>query len=580
MQGVKRSLNIPFIVLVLLLACSRGSEPGLSARASGLTISAEDRLAASRQVSSEATAALRAIVAAGYLSDLRWPEFSDRRAEVHEFYESANYALAWVSDARATPQALTLIGLFRDAASQGLRPEDYDGPRWSGRLRRLNQSQPPPVDSDWARFDVALTVSTMRYVSDLSKGRVTPRQFQYALEINHNNYDVAEFLRQRLVDALDVEAALKAVEPPFPAYHRTVSAYQTYSKLARQGDAEPLSVPTKTVKPGDLYPGVPRLVRLLRRLGDLPSGVAGPADATTYEGALVDAVKHFQRRHGLESDGWIGRQTLRALNMPLSHRALQLRLALERWRWLPHEFAQPPIIVNIPEFGLHAYNTELRWALSTKVVVGRAYQHQTPVFASEMKYVILRPPWNVPLSIQIKELVPAARKDPNYFVKGNYEITDRQGTVVSDGETNEVILNELRSGKLAIRQRPGPNNSLGLIKFVLPNDHDVYLHGTPAMALFTRPRRDFSHGCIRVEDPVALAAWVLRNQPQWTPESIRAAMNGDKTVRVGLDQRIPVLILYTTAVVMEDGEVRFFEDIYNQDTALQEALARAYPDAE
>jgi murein L,D-transpeptidase YcbB/YkuD len=212
-----------------------------------------------------------------------------------------------------------------------------------------------------------------------------------------------------------------------------------------------------------------------------------------------------------------------------------------------------------------------------KVVVGRAYRHQTPVFASEIRSVIFRPYWDVPSSILRAELIPHFEKNPSYFSENSYEIVDKNGRVVSEGTVSEEIEQRLRAGVLGVRQKPGPENALGLVKFDIPSRYDVYLHGTPATQLFSRSRRDFSHGCIRAEDPVALAEWVLRGKPAWTVDNIQTAMNGDKTIQVKLDKPIPVLILYSTAVVMEDGEVRFFEDIYGHDAALERVLAEGYP---
>jgi murein L,D-transpeptidase YcbB/YkuD len=313
---------------------------------------------------------------------------------------------------------------------------------------------------------------------------------------------------------------------------------------------------------------VSTLAQLLGSLGDLSPEAPVPFSGNVYQGALVDAVKHFQRRHGLEEDGCLGPHTLKELNTPLNRRVAQLQLTLERWRWLPHKFTQPPVVVNIPEFRLRA------GAISGIVVVGRAYRHKTPVFASEMKQVIFRPYWNVPLSIQRAEFVPSIEKDRSYLTQRGYEILDAREHVLSAGVVTDDILRQLRLGKLSIRQKPGSNNALGLVKFSFPNRYNVYLHATPMTALFSRARRDFSHGCIRVEDPVTLAAWVLRDKPEWTRDQILAAMNGDKTIVVDLDKPIPVLVLYGTAVVMEDGEVHFFEDIYGHDAELEQALAR------
>jgi murein L,D-transpeptidase YcbB/YkuD len=213
-----------------------------------------------------------------------------------------------------------------------------------------------------------------------------------------------------------------------------------------------------------------------------------------------------------------------------------------------------------------------------KVVVGRAYRTRTPVFAQDMSYLVFRPYWNVPLAIQRGEIVPKLKKDPDYLGKNNFEVVDRRGNVVSTGTASEEQLAQLSSGVLSIRQRPGPKNSLGLVVFMFPNEHNVYLHSTPAPELFSRTRRDFSHGCIRAEDPVALAEWVLRENEGWTKDRIVAAMNhGRDSQQVNLAQKIPVVIIYATAVVLPDGEVKFFQDIYGHDAHLVKALARGYP---
>ena len=211
------------------------------------------------------------------------------------------------------------------------------------------------------------------------------------------------------------------------------------------------------------------------------------------------------------------------------------------------------------------------------VVVGRAYRTQTPVFSGEMRYVIFRPYWNVPSSILRSELIPKIARNRSYLAANNYEVMDGSGGVVTDGGVSDGVLSGLRSGEYSIRQKPGPKNALGLVKFIFPNAYNVYLHSTPSVSLFSRARRDFSHGCILVQNPAALAVWVLRDKPGWTLDKVRAAMNGNQTVQVTLDKPIPVLILYSTAVVDPGGEVLFFDDIYGYDAKLAKALAAGYP---
>jgi murein L,D-transpeptidase YcbB/YkuD len=524
--------------------------------------------------SGQTSAVLRQIAGAGQLADLRWPDFSDYLPPVQNFYQPAGYALAWVRAGLPAPQALGIIGVLQKAADKGLDAEDYDGSRWAARLAHLHAAS----ETEVAHFDAALTVCTMRYISDLHNGKVNPKYFHIGLDVEHKKYSLPDFLRQRLVDAPDPRAVLETVEPPFPGYKRTEAALVRYFDLARRDDGEPLPAPAKTLVPGSPYPGVPRLTRLLRLLGDLPQDAPATVDANAYAGPLVDAVKHFQRRHGLQPDGRLDAQTLKSLNTPLSFRVRQMQLTLERWRWLPHDFAEPPIIVNIPEFNLRAYSTDQEVAIEMKVIVGKAYGHKTPVFADTMQFVVLRPYWNVPPGIQRSEIVPAIQKDRDYIAKKGFEVITHGGQVVASSTIGDDMLARLRAGTLEVRQKPGPSNSLGLVKLIFPNNHNVYLHSTPAQELFSRSRRDFSHGCIRVEKPDELTAWVLRNNPGWNLERVREAMNSGKdNQRINLAKPIPVLILYGTAIVDEAGAAQFFDDIYGLDADLEKVLAKGYP---
>jgi len=530
--------------------------PASAGRAQGAAVPS----AAPQRLSGQGKRDLRGIVAAGRLEILQWPQFSDYQAEVGEFYRSEGYALVWVRESRPTAKARAVIKLLQAADNAGLLAKDYDGPLWGERLASLELPDRRSPEPQLLRFDLALTICAMRYILDLHLGRINPRLPHAVLEAEPDIRGPSDFLRERVVPAEDVEAALSAVEPPFPAYRRLVKAVQRYKELAGQDDGEPLPASRFPIKPGGRYSGVPRLTRLLSLLGDLPLQEAPMPER--YTGPLVQAVKRFQRRHGLAPNGRLDERTLRQLNTPLEQRLRQLRLTLERWRWLPHRFPRPPIIVNIPEFRLYAGDSPPQ-----KVVVGMAFDHETPVFASLLTEVVFRPPWNVPMSIQLKELLPSIEKNPAYLRKHDYAVIDGEDSIVSSGTVSTEVLKRLREGRLYLRQRPGPKNSLGLVKFQMPNSHSVYLHGTPSTWGFRGSRRDLSHGCIRVEDPEALAGWVLRDRPEWTPERIRAAMDGAETVTVRLDEPIPVLLQYGTAAVEEDGEVRFYDDIYSRDAA-------------
>ena len=517
---------------------------------------------------------LRILVGQGFLSDLRWPDYSDYRVQVQKFYEPAGYALAWIQHLKPTSQAQAMITIFAMAGSKGLDPTDYDSLLWPVRIQKLESATPEDV----ARFDLALTVAAMRYISDLHLGRVNPRYFHFGFDVEHNQYDLSRFVRERVVNSRDLESALATVEPPFDGYRRTEAALRRYLQLAQQDDGEHLPIPKSPVAVGDRYFGMQRLQRLLCLLGDLKPAACGMNASDVYTSSTADGVRHFQGRHDRELTGRLDEATIRELNVPLSDRVSQLQLTLERWRWLPHEFSQPPIVVNIPEFRLRAFDQNERIALAMNVIVGRAYRRQTPVFAKDMRFVIFRPYWNVPLDIQRSEIVPSIERDRSYLSKKNYEVVTHGAEVVTNGPISDEILQQLRDGTLEIRQRPGPDNALGLVKLMFPNEYEVYLHSTPSPELFARPRRDFSHGCIRVQDPVDLTTWVLRNNPGWDKARVEAAMQtGQDNYEVKLTEPIPVLILYGTAVVDDDDQVHFFDDIYGHDATLRRTLAKGYP---
>jgi murein L,D-transpeptidase YcbB/YkuD len=530
------------------------------------------------QLRPESKALLHSIVAAGNLSDLRWPNFSDYRQLVTDFYSEYAFALPWVHDGAPTPQASAVIAILWQAGSKGLSAEDYDGPRWQVRLAKLRPENPRPSEQDEVQFDAALTVCLMRYISDLHIGKINPKHFEFGLDIEHKKYDLPEFLQENVVNAADVAKVLAQVEPPYPGYYRLIHAMGKYEDMAAHDDPTPLPDPKKTIAPGDTYRGVQQLARKLRLLGDLPADAVVSEDSTTYQGALVDAVKKFQARHGRDPDGKIGAGPLADLNVPLTQRVKQMQLTLERWRWLPLGEPQSLVVVNIPEFRLRAFDENLRLALTMNVVVGKAYDHSTPIFEDEMEYVIFRPYWNIPPSIARHEIVPGMRKNPSYLTKESLEVTDTRGTVVTSTTFSDETIQQVLSGKLMVRQRPGPKNSLGLVKFIFPNSYNVYMHDTPATQFFAKSRRDFSHGCIRLERPADLAVWVLRGNPGWTPERVHAVMNGaENNIQVNLKAPLPVLIIYSTVVVSEDGVVHIFDDIYGHDRDLEQALAKGYP---
>jgi murein L,D-transpeptidase YcbB/YkuD len=567
-------LTLPLVALTLLYGCNTSS----TANARSQSQAAAQPAAPPQQLTPEGQASLRAIIDAGNLAGLRWPDFSDYGKLVKEFYDSYGNSLPWVRGMQPTPQAQQAIAILLQADQKGLSAEDYDGPRWRDRLAKLKPTASQPTEKDAVQFDAALTVCVMRYISDLHIGRINPKHFDFDLDVQAKKYDLPQFVKEDVVDAPDVAANLAQVEPPYPGYQRTIQALHAYLQYAKEYNGQPLPAIGKTIAPGDSYTGVAQLAQFLHLVGDLPADANIPADATVYQGPLVDAVKRYQGRFGRTADGKITAQTLADLNTPLSARVQQMQLTLERWRWLPIGLHAAPVVANIPEFRLRAYDENFKIVLTMNVVVGKAYDHDTPVFADSMQYVIFRPYWSVPYSIAKAEFIPKISRDPDYLEKRGFAVVDSRQQVVASGPVSPDVLQQLRAGKLFIRQNPGPKNALGLVKFIFPNSYNIYMHDTPDQVFFSKTRRDFSHGCIRLEKPADLAVWVLRgNTGNWDMARVRAAMNGDAPQQVNLARPIPVLILYATVIVTEDGVVHFYDDIYGHDAALEKALAKGYP---
>jgi L,D-transpeptidase YcbB len=505
---------------------------------------------------------------------------SGERQQLTALYAPGADAPIWIDAAgRPNPDARDALALLTGAGADGLEPADYDAATLAGWAAQLDTA-PAPVPNV-AAFDVLLSLKTLSYFRHLHAGRVDPRAIGFRMTAPADGDDFAALLRAAR-GSHRIAAAAGDLAPRLALYRRLRGMLARYRSLA----ADPALEWSPALGAAALYPGEPyaellALYRRLRAFGDIPAAVPAPAEGASYDGVLVDGVARFQTRHGLQADGVIGHATQAALRIPLSRRVRQIELAMERLRWLPHPGEQRFLAVNIPMFRLWAWDRVSGSgapSFGTGVIVGRALNTQTPVFVEEMRDVIFRPYWNVPTSILRHEILPALVRDADYLRRHDMEIVSGQSDAAGVAALSAETMAGLRSGALRVRQRPGPKNALGLVKFVFPNDSNVYLHGTPAPELFSRARRDFSHGCVRVEDPIALAEWVLRDQPEWTRDRILAAMNDDTSRRVHLTQPITVILFYITAVVMpEDDSIYFAEDIYRHDARLDRALAGRGP---
>jgi murein L,D-transpeptidase YcbB/YkuD len=480
----------------------------------------------------------------------------------------------WLEGGRPGRLAAEALELLASADSHGLDPQDYAVEL----LRRELQSPSWPA----ATLDGLLGAAMERYLGDLSQGRVDPRRLHADFApVRRDGFDAAAALaaalqRRRLADAV------REATPRVPPYEPLRDALRRYRGLgAHAAWAESLpALPSgprgrgPRLEAGQAWPGLDLLARRLEALGDL---MAGTPRLERYEGALVDAVRGFQRRHGLDDDGVVGAGTLAQLQVSPARRVRQIELTLERLRWTPLEQGPRQITINVPEFVLRAYEVRdgrLEVRATMKVIVGRAMKTQTPLFDEDMRFIEFSPYWNVPPSIARGEVVPRLRRDPGYWTREGFEFVGAGGSVVT--ALSPADLDAVLAGRMRIRQRPGPRNALGDIKFVFPNHDNIYLHHTPATQLFERGRRDFSHGCIRVEQPVALALFALQRQPGWDEARIRQAMEAGKSVTLRLDEPVPVLIAYATALVKE-GRLHFFDDLYGHDRVLDAALKQPRP---
>jgi murein L,D-transpeptidase YcbB/YkuD len=483
----------------------------------------------------------------------------------------------WFEGARPTAQAQQALQLLAQSATHGLDPRDYDAESLARAVAAaaaadLNAAAVAPLDR-------RLTAAMERYLADLHDGRLGPQALPRGYRPpKAETFDAAATLRSAVANNR-VRQAAEGAAPQLRQYDRLREALAQYRTIEARAWATPLPAlpPARDGPPrlerGQAWPGVAVLRERLIALGDLPRSTP---PGIVYDGTLAAGVRAFQQRHGLATDGVIGRATFAQLQVTPARRARQIELMLERLRWTPLLKGPRMVAINIPEFTLRAYEVDdgqVAVRATMKIIVGKALNTRTPLFVETMRLVEFQPYWNVPRSIARNELVPRLRREPAHWDREGFEFVVG-GRV--EAALSTALLDEVVAGHARIRQRPGPRNALGDIKFVFPNDDNIYLHHTPSVQLFARDRRDFSHGCIRVEEPVALAEFVLRGLPGWNAERIRQAMSDGEPTTVRLAEPLPVLIAYGTAMV-KDGRVHFYDDIYGHDRHLDAALRQPRP---
>ena len=480
-------------------------------------------------------------------------------------------SLLWFDNGHPNLEAQQAVHILTEASVDGLDPQDYAAHDLFQRVASVAHGE-PFTNEYLAQLDYALTASMQQFLTDLHSGRISPDQANAVFSKSPAPYfQPALYLRQAIAAHRLPQAVLQAA-PIFPLYHELRQMLSYYRELlddAAWQTTLPI-LPGGKLKEGDRYAGIKLLTQRLISLGDLPVGTHA---ASHYSAVLIEGIKSFQKRHGLTNDGVIGKMTFPQLQITPAERIRQIELTMERLRWTPLLQAPRMVFINIPEFSLRAYEIHddaIYFQLEAKVVVGKALDTRTPIFDEEMRFIEFSPYWNIPRSIARTETVPKLRKDPAYFQKQGLEFVASNHRVLT--ELTSRNLDAVMRDELRIRQRPGPENALGNIKFIFPNTDNIYLHDTPATQLFSEGRRDFSHGCIRIEDPLALAEFVLRGDDQWDRARILEAMSKGESKTIRLKEPVPVVIAYLTAMIQNDGRISFFPDIYGHDHLLDEAL--------
>lgn len=477
------------------------------------------------------------------------------------FYDGREDALAWTGPVNAALFE-DLLRAVRESRSHGFDPADYH-------LDALEGTDPARPDRE---IDELATDAYLTLAAHLLAGRLDPLTIEPDWTAARRGRDLAAYLQSALANDAVFES-LEALAPAQPGYQHLRDALVRYQTLAADGGWAGIDT-GPTLRAGERGP---RIAQLRARLAATNDIAPDRADPEFFDEALADAVRVFQQRASLDPDGVVGTLTLRQLNVTPDERVAQIRANMERWRWLPEDMGRRHIRVNIADFRLEA-RADGVVEREHEVIVGRLFR-RTPVFSGNMTYFVLNPWWETPQSLAVRDKLPAFRANPDEVGRLGFQVIDRQGALV-DPATIDWANIPAANFPYRLRQAPGPLNALGQVKFMFPNRHNVYLHDTPTRGLFARTRRDFSSGCVRVQDWQGLAGWVAAETPAWTPDRIAAVTAGGQETRVSLARPIPVHILYWTTVPDAQTGVRFVDDLYDRDTALLAALDATPPPLE
>ncbi len=479
------------------------------------------------------------------------------------FYARSNYATVWVQSGKVTAHGRALVGVLGGAQDHGLDTRDYHLPTISARIAEGRIAEAKRS----AELDLLLTDGALTYARHLTRGKVQPEQLYDSWKARPREQDVAAIVwRARSGDARALDPAYRLLAPRDPRYQ------QLKVLLRELGNSIGLPLPrlpSILLRLDDHSAEVSLLrKRLAAWRGDQPE--VDPSQI--FDIALEARVKQFQLRHGLEPDGVVGERTRRWLNKTYAERMRQVRVNLERWRWMPADLGSRRIEVNIAGFRVDVMEAD-RKVLSMRAIVGKPY-HKTPVFSDRMAYLVLNPSWNVPWSIAVNEILPALQQDPSYLQEKNMRILSGWGHDAEIVDSRGIDWGTVtkKNFRYRFQQLPGDTNALGRVKFMFPNEFDVYLHDTPARSLFTSQSRGFSHGCVRLEKPMDLADYLLRGDERWTRERVREVLASGQETEAPVRDRLPVHIMYWTVWIDGAGLPHFRNDIYDRDEPLAMAL--------
>lgn len=490
------------------------------------------------------------------------------------FYEDTAYHGVWFDAGGAASRAEALIAALEDVASHALPANRYPVIA----LRAAVEAAKAGDDAAMAAAEIALTKTYLGYASDVTSGILEPRRIDRDLHVFPERPD-AQWLMARLAQSTDPAAFIASLAPQAPGYDRLRAELARLDAIAGVGDWGANAPGGRSLKIGDRGPRVAAIRARLTTLGDLQPTApvenvdgATPVDLEAFDLELETAVRGFQRRHGLNDDGVIGKRTIAAMNTSAAERAGQVRVSLERMRWMNRDLGHRHIIVNQADYNVRLVEGG-ETLFNERVVIGKARKHRTPEFSDLMSYLVLNPTWHVPRSIASKEILPKLQADPTYLQRNNMRLVSGGGTV--DATAQDWSLYSASDFPFRVKQRPGSRNALGRVKFMFPNQFNIYLHDTPSKSLFKKDARAFSHGCVRVQDPMRLAEILLAPQTEDAPAYIQRVLGRGKERRVNFEEPVPVHLTYRTAWVTEDGERHFRADVYGRDARILSALQKA-----